>query len=496
MSDPTFAVRVRVYDLSRGMAKNMSKMMLGKQIDGIWHTGIEVFGLEYFFGSGGIMKAPPHVVEAEYGMQPVDVIPLGETSIPQDIFDEFVKECENGNFHGSKYNIIENNCNNFSDECAQFLTGAGIPHHIVSLPKEIMATPFGQMLFPMLSSMSTPGSQASSNVSRAVPNTPSPSTAADAGSSPLAPLHAALTEVRIADSSLETRELCLSTISKLLANFISDPSNEKFASVSISVPAIQKRICSIPAGATALDAAGFKKQSDGVTFRISSSSLSSSDMKFLRDAKALVDKHLDFLKNPLGPAPSPPQSTPSNNNNTTTTNSAGSSNVQSSIAGLLSSLASPPGSGDAAAMSNPLATLQNIVADRNFRNQAMTALQTNPDLAQMAQTLASSLSNNANQSQSTNSSSAADNQQRLDFSSLLNAHIQGASHLPPQAPPARQTVQTGANKPSQQQQNATRSLEVNALLGMGFSDEVAIRAALEATGGNMSEAVGILSKHA
>lgn len=36
----------------------MSPMFLGKQIDGIWHTGIVIYGIEYYFG-GGICYGTP-----------------------------------------------------------------------------------------------------------------------------------------------------------------------------------------------------------------------------------------------------------------------------------------------------------------------------------------------------------------------------------------------------------------------------------------------------
>lgn len=36
-------VTLFVYDLSGGLAKNMSKAIIGQQIDGIWHTGIVVY---------------------------------------------------------------------------------------------------------------------------------------------------------------------------------------------------------------------------------------------------------------------------------------------------------------------------------------------------------------------------------------------------------------------------------------------------------------------
>ena len=38
------SVVLHLYDLSQGMAKAMSQAIIGKQIDGIWHTGIVVYG--------------------------------------------------------------------------------------------------------------------------------------------------------------------------------------------------------------------------------------------------------------------------------------------------------------------------------------------------------------------------------------------------------------------------------------------------------------------
>ena len=49
MSSP---VTLYVYDITMGMAKNLSMMMIGQQVDAVYHTSIVVFGKEYYYGAG------------------------------------------------------------------------------------------------------------------------------------------------------------------------------------------------------------------------------------------------------------------------------------------------------------------------------------------------------------------------------------------------------------------------------------------------------------
>ena len=53
-----FPVQLHVYDLSNGMAAQFSRGLIGKYIEGIWHTGIVVFNKEYYFGGGISYDAP------------------------------------------------------------------------------------------------------------------------------------------------------------------------------------------------------------------------------------------------------------------------------------------------------------------------------------------------------------------------------------------------------------------------------------------------------
>jgi hypothetical protein len=58
---------------------------------------------------------------------------LGFTEIPEDLFMEFLKEIS-PRFTQMTYNVFKHNCNHFTDECANFLMGSGIPKDILELP--------------------------------------------------------------------------------------------------------------------------------------------------------------------------------------------------------------------------------------------------------------------------------------------------------------------------------------------------------------------------
>ena len=60
------------------LAGQMSQSFLGKQIDGVWHTGVVAFGKEFFFG-GGIQHDVPG--RTPYDV-PVDRISLGDSVPP------------------------------------------------------------------------------------------------------------------------------------------------------------------------------------------------------------------------------------------------------------------------------------------------------------------------------------------------------------------------------------------------------------------------------
>lgn len=79
-------VHLLVYDLSRGLARQMSAGILGFQLDAIYHTSIQVNGREYVYDGGIIAIAPG----SSHLGQPMEKMHLGTTNLPINIIEEFL----------------------------------------------------------------------------------------------------------------------------------------------------------------------------------------------------------------------------------------------------------------------------------------------------------------------------------------------------------------------------------------------------------------------
>lgn len=129
----------------------MSQSILGRRIDGIWHTGIVVFSKEYYFG-GGIQVSPMGAFATSHQLPATQMLDMGTTTKTEAELGNYLRSI-NSQFTQFTYNLITNNCNNFADNVCQFLTGHGIPEHIVDLPRIVFSTPGGAMLRPMIEGM-------------------------------------------------------------------------------------------------------------------------------------------------------------------------------------------------------------------------------------------------------------------------------------------------------------------------------------------------------
>lgn len=150
MSEDSSPVQVYVYDLSHGLAAAYSPMFLGIQLDAIYHTSVVVRGKEYYIDQG--IKVCDRPGTTKYGT-PREKLNVGETYIPQEIFEEFLDDLRNHEdqkYHALRYDLFDNNCNHFTDVVIEFLAGCNLEHRILGLPQQVLNTPNGQMLKAIL----------------------------------------------------------------------------------------------------------------------------------------------------------------------------------------------------------------------------------------------------------------------------------------------------------------------------------------------------------
>lgn len=138
-------VHLLVYDLSQGMARQMSMGFLGFQLDAIYHTSIELGGLEYVY-DGNVVAITPG---SSHLGQPLQRLHLGKTQLPKDVITQYLESLRSI-YTVQAYNLWKHNCNNFSNDFATFLVGTGIPDHILHMPDAVLQSPLGAMIMPAL----------------------------------------------------------------------------------------------------------------------------------------------------------------------------------------------------------------------------------------------------------------------------------------------------------------------------------------------------------
>lgn len=142
-------VVAHVYDISGGMAHSSSQMIIGRYMELLPHTGIVVFGKEFFYS-----KAPATSEPGKSLPSPVrKVIKLGRTTKTAAEMEAFLASF-NSEFCQTPYQFITHNSNHYADAVAKFLlAGEGLPSELISLMDELNSTPQGRQMATMLSSM-------------------------------------------------------------------------------------------------------------------------------------------------------------------------------------------------------------------------------------------------------------------------------------------------------------------------------------------------------
>ncbi|KAJ4959432.1 hypothetical protein NE237_026543 [Protea cynaroides] len=95
---------------------------------GIFHSGIEVHGMEYGFGAhdlptSGVFEVQPRNCP---GFVYRCSVPLGRINMPPSEFRTFLENVA-AEYHGDTYHLISKNCNHFTDDISRRLTGKRIP---------------------------------------------------------------------------------------------------------------------------------------------------------------------------------------------------------------------------------------------------------------------------------------------------------------------------------------------------------------------------------
>ncbi|KAK7406299.1 hypothetical protein VNO78_07922 [Psophocarpus tetragonolobus] len=116
------SVYLNVYDLT---PINNYLFMFGL---GIFHSGIQVHDIEYGFGaheypSSGVFEVEPRSCPGFIFRRSVL---LGSTDMSNSEFRSFIERMS-AKYHGDTYHLIAKNCNHFTDEVCQHLTGSPIP---------------------------------------------------------------------------------------------------------------------------------------------------------------------------------------------------------------------------------------------------------------------------------------------------------------------------------------------------------------------------------
>ena len=140
-----YEVKYFMYDLSGGIVKGLSRLILSQEIEGIYHTSVYVYGKEYYY-QGGIYKSLPR--KTSYG-KPIKEIRFGNTNKTQAEFEKYLKRISLY-FTRDRYNTISNNCNHFTDAALFYLTGKHLPNHILKQHENILKTPLGKQVMPYL----------------------------------------------------------------------------------------------------------------------------------------------------------------------------------------------------------------------------------------------------------------------------------------------------------------------------------------------------------
>lgn len=148
-------VEILLYDISKGMAAKLGPLLLGKSAEAI-HTGVLVYGSEYWYGGRLFRSDPPcrkqfgEPLTSPWGIKldrseqkpELPVVRLGYTFVTHEEFVSWLQAEVKERYTGlHTYDLLTHSCNHFSNEVCNFLLGQGIPEKIFELQKTFLTGP-------------------------------------------------------------------------------------------------------------------------------------------------------------------------------------------------------------------------------------------------------------------------------------------------------------------------------------------------------------------
>mmetsp|Transcript_90073 Transcript_90073/g.232482 ORF Transcript_90073/g.232482 Transcript_90073/m.232482 type:complete len:476 (+) Transcript_90073:76-1503(+) len=159
-------VEILLYDISKGATHWLGPLLLGRTDVEAFHSAVLVFGSEYWYGGKVFRSDPP--CSAQFG-EPLRssksrklefapsvykpelmVVKAGYTFVEHDEFVAFIRDKMVDRYTGlEKYDLLSHSCNHFADEVMHFLTGHGVPDHVLEL-QNMALTPTVKAMRPYL----------------------------------------------------------------------------------------------------------------------------------------------------------------------------------------------------------------------------------------------------------------------------------------------------------------------------------------------------------
>ncbi|KAH0478186.1 MAG: uncharacterized protein KVP18_003729 [Porospora cf. gigantea A] len=136
-------VILRVYDVSQGVARRWSRLVLGQFLEAVYHTGVLYRGREYYY-CGSIQRSRPEEVAKIYALDFLRSVRLGQSEMAVRDFENMLHS-KRHLYTPETYDIAKWNCNHFSDRAVRYLTGRGIPLKYTHQTEQISRNPTGKL---------------------------------------------------------------------------------------------------------------------------------------------------------------------------------------------------------------------------------------------------------------------------------------------------------------------------------------------------------------